>query len=410
MMNTNKSDKKTDVEVADIMQTHIGDYQKKYKLHPAHYKVVRDILNCRTSYLGGHVEECDECGTKRNAYNSCRNRHCPKCQSMAKEKWLQKRKAELLPVNYFHNVFTLPHEINPVALYNKKVVYNILFKSAAETLLQFGKNPEGKLKGKIGIHAVLHTWSQLLLDHFHLHCIVPGGALSFDQTRWIECKYDYLFNVKALSIVFRAKFIDYFKIAYTNGELQFFGKSKSLGTKNGFKNLIDQLWKKSWVVYSKKPFSGPEKVLEYLARYTHRVAISNYRIKSLHNSKVTFTYRDRDLNVTKEMAIEAVEFIRRYLLHVLPDKFMRIRHFGLFANRYKSKNISRCRRLMGLSSELPGKIEKSIREIMLEVTGIDICKCPYCKKGTMRKVIQISKATGISGFEIISGKNIRASP
>ncbi len=410
MTDTNRPHKKSNVEVADIMRTHIGDYNKKYKLHPSHYKVVRDILNCRTSYLGGHVEECDECGTKRNAYNSCRNRHCPKCQSMAKEKWLQERKSELLPVKYFHNVFTLPHEINPVALCNKKVAYNILFKAAAETLLQFGKNPEGELKGKIGIHAVLHTWSQLILDHFHLHCIVPGGALSFDQTRWTGCKYDYLFNVEALSIVFRAKFIDYFEKAYNKGSLQFFGKSKSLGTKSGFKNLIDQLWKKSWVVYSKKPFSGPEKVLEYLARYTHRVAISNYRIKSLHNGKVTFTYKNRDLDVIEEVTINAVEFIRRYLLHVLPGKFMRIRHFGLFANRYKSNNISKCRRLMGLSSELPEKIEKSIREIMLDLTGLDISRCPCCKKGTMREVAQISRGTGISGIEIIRDNSIRASP
>ncbi len=383
-------------EVANIIESHIDEYQRKFGMPTSHHKVVQDILNCRTSILGGHIEKCNECEFERNSYNSCRNRHCPKCQTMAKETWLEARKAELLPVPYFHNVFTLPHEINSVALCNKKVTYTILFKSVSETLKQFGKNPINRLEGDIGFISILHTWDQKLLGHLHLHCVIPGGALSFDKSQWIPCPDNFLFPVKALSLVFRAKFIHFFEQAFEKGDLVFPGKIKLYGTQSGFKKLLNQLWSKDWVVYSKKPFAGPEKVLEYLARYTHRVAISNHRIISLENGKVSFAYRDRKSDSIKVMTIEAVEFIRRFLLHVLPEGFMRIRHFGIFANRCKKENIMTCRKLMGLPLELPEVFERTVQEMMLELTGKDITLCPVCKKGKMEIIGEIPNS--LSGY------------
>jgi len=398
MIQTNKPCEKPHLEVADILREHISEFKAKYRMPPEHYKVVCDILNCRTSYLGGHIEECDDCGGQRNAYNSCRNRHCPKCQTLTKERWLEARKAELLPVVYFHLVFTLPHVLNPVILCNKKVLLKILFAAASETLLEFGAN---NLSGKLGIISILHTWDQLLNDHFHLHCLVPGGALSDDKCTWIDCENDYLFPNKALSIVFRGKFLAYVKKAYEKGLLIFPGKTESSGTLSGFNLLIANCYKTDWVVYVKPPMKHPEYVLEYLGRYTHRVAISNHRIVSLADGKVTFSYKNRKTNTTKQATIGAVEFIRRFLLHVLPRGFMRIRHFGLFANRYKKDNLMFCRKCMGLSADLPEVVEKSVQEMMENLIGKDIMKCPFCRKGTMHVVDDIPRHTGPSGFEIL---------
>ena len=363
---------KSKVEIADIFREHIREYLNKYSIPKEHYEVIHDILVCRTAYLGGHIERCDYCGLERPAYNSCRNRHCPKCQTMTKERWLEARKNELLPVIYFHNVFTVPHEINPVILCNKKVMLAILFKSVSKTLLQFGRNPENGLGGTLGFITILHTWDQKLHDHCHLHCLVPGGALAPDKDEWISCQNDFLFPVPALSRVFRGKFINYFKQAFEEDKLQFPGTTKSHRTSHGFKSLIDQLWSKDWVVNIKEPIKRPEIVLEYLGRYTHRVAISNDRILSLEDGKVTFTYKNRDTGKREDTILYAVEFIRRFLLHILPKGFVRIRHYGFLANRCKKENIKKCRELLGLSSELPERIEKSVQEIMLHLTGIDI--------------------------------------
>jgi len=395
------SSRRSCVEIADILREHISDYKKKYNMPKEHDKAVCDMLSCRTAYLGGHIEQCDRCGHVRNAYNSCRNRHCPKCQTMAKERWLEARKADLLPVVYFHHVFTLPHELNPVILRNKNIVLSILFQSVSETLKQFGLNPDNGLGGRLGYIAILHTWDQKLLDHFHLHCLVPGGALSNDKTKWIACKYDYLFCEKALSKVFRGKFMDYFKQAFTSGKLIFPGSISEVGTSSGFKNLTEKLWSKEWVVYIKEPVKKPEYVLEYLARYTHRVAISNNRIKSLKNGEVTFEYKDRSKQTTKTMTLDAVEFIRRFLLHILPSGFVRIRHYGFLANRYKKENVRICRILLGLSEELPAKVNKSIAELMLTLTGQDIFICQVCKKGRMEKVQDIPKHSGENPFYIL---------
>ncbi len=393
--------KKPNIEVADILREHISDYLAKYRMPPEHYKVVYDILNCRTAYLGGHIEECDHCGTQRNAYNSCRNRHCPKCQTITKERWLEARKAELLPVPYFHSVFTLPHELNPVILCNKKVMLAILFKAVSETLLEFGANPENGLGGKLGFISLLHTWDQLLNDHFHLHCLVPGGVLADDRNQWIWCKNDFLFPIQALSTVFRGKYIYYLKKAYENNELVFPGKTGSLGTANGFKALMNSCYACDWVVDIRDPIDQLEYVLEYLARYTHRVAISNNRILSLEDGKVTFAYKNRDTGQTEQTTIDAVEFIRRFLLHVLPKGFMRIRHYGLFANRCKRENIRRCRELLGLSRELPEVVNQSVQEMMQKLIGKDITLCPCCGKGKMRQVCLIPEGSGPSGYDIL---------
>jgi hypothetical protein len=386
---------KTKWEVADIFREHGDAYRLNHPLPATHLKVMHDIEVCRTAYLGGHIEKCDTCGAERNAYNSCRNRHCPKCQALTKARWLESRKSELLPTTYFHNVFTLPHEINPIALCNKRVIFDILFKSVSQTLLQFGKNPENGLGGKLGFIAILHTWDQTLMDHFHLHCVIPGGALSFDGSQWIPGRENFLFRVEPLSQVFQGKFMHYFERAFEKGELIFPGNTGPLGTQKGFKDLKNQLWAKNWVVYSKEPFGGPEQVLDYLGRYTHRVAISNHRIIAFENGKVTFQYRDRKNNdMINVMTLEADEFIRRFLLHVLPDGFMRIRHFGFLANRCKKQDLSRSRQLLGLSPDLPKPSKKTTQELMLQLTGIDVTRCPFCKKGTMKVVAKIPEVSG----------------
>jgi hypothetical protein len=369
-------------ELADIFREFGDNYRKSHRMPLSHKKVMHAVEVCRTSYLGGHMKVCSFCGYEHPTYNSCGNRHCPKCQSLAKLRWVKKREEELLPVDYFHNVFTLPHELNALARSNKKIIYGILFKSVSEALLQFGEN---ELGGKIGFIATLHTWDQKLLEHIHLHCIISAGALSPDGGRWISSpNKDYLFSVKALSRVFRGKFLDYLKMAYSQGKLAFAGKSLEYESKEGFKALIDELYKEDWVVYSKKPFAGPEIVLDYLGRYTFRIAISNNRIRGVKDGKVTFTYRDRkEGNQKKEATLEAGEFIRRFLAHVLPGSFTRIRHFGFLCNRNRKENIACLKKLLGVYGKTCESSEKSLEELMLELTGSDISKCPRCRVGTM---------------------------
>lgn len=392
------------MEIADIIREHIDTYQQTYPLFPEQYKIVYDLLNCRTEYLGGHIEQCGHCGSERIMYNSCRNRHCPKCQNMPREQWLEARKAEILPTIYFHNVFTLPHEMNPIILCNKKIMLNILFKSASETLLTFGQNPKNGLGGKMGFIAILHTWDQKLLDHFHLHCLIPGGAVAEDGTRWISCKNEYLFNEEALGLVFRGKFVDYMTRAYHSGKLRFPGRSEPCKTQQGFQQLKDDLYSNKWVVSVRESIKRPEYVLEYLGRYTHRVAISNHRIVSLKDAMVTFKYKNRTTSQMEKMTIKAVEFIRRFLLHALPKNFVRIRHYGFLANRNRIKNLEKIRRLNAMP-ESHQAVAKSVEEMMLKLTGIDITICPCCKKGKMRIVAEIPMYTGICANEIIRPPN-----
>ena len=398
---------KRPIEVADILREHIAAYQSTYPLYPDQYRIVSDLLNCRTPYLGGHIQRCDSCGAERITYNSCRNRHCPTCQSMPRERWLEARKAELLPVIYFHTVFTLPHELNPLIFNNKKIMLDILFKAASETLLSFGKNPDNGLGGKLGFIAMAHTWDQLLNCHYHLHCLIPGGALSEDWSSWIPCKNNYLFTVEALSLVFRGKYIHYMTQAYRNGELRFSGISAPYQTPEGFQRLKDILYGKPWVVNVQKPIKHPEGVLAYFGRYTHRVAISNHRIVSLKDGMVTFTYKRRTTNQIKQSTISAVEFIRRFLLHTLPKGFVKIRHFGFLANRDKAEKIEKVRRLFGVPSQRGNPASKSVEEMMHTLTGIDITRCPCCKKGKMIVVGEIPLHTGICPNDIIRPPDLR---
>jgi len=367
-------------EVADILRQHLNDYEAQYPLWPEHRKIATELLNCRTAHLGGHIERCDACGAVRITYHSCRNRHCPKCQHMPRERWLEKRKNEILPVSYFHVVFTLPHELNTVILNNKKVMFNILFKSASKTLLTFGQN---ELNGNLGFLAVLHTWDQKLNAHFHLHCLVAGGVMSKGKKQWLPVKNDYLFNEEALSRVFRGKFMQRFKHARETGAFKFVGRS--------FGNFKNKLYAKNWVVSVRDPVKRPENVLEYLARYTHRVAIANSRIKKLENGMVSFTAKNRKKNRTETITISAVEFIRRFLLHSLPKGFVRIRHYGFLANRNRNENLKIIRDLLGLSA-LPEKETASIEDMMLQLTGTDITVCHCCGEGKMQFFAEIPKS------------------
>ena len=373
-----KPEKKTP-EIADILHHHLDDYKAEYPLWPEHRKIVSDLLNCRTAHLGGHIERCDTCGAVRITYHSCRNRHCPKCQHMPRERWLEKRKDEILPVSYFHVVFTLPHELNTVILNNKKVMFNILFTAASKTLLTFGKN---ELNGTLGFLAVLHTWDQKLNPHFHLHCLVVGGAVSKDKNRWLPVKNDYLFNEEALSRVFRGKFMERLEHVRKTGALKFTGEAYG-----NFKNM---LYTKNWVVSVRDPVKRPEHVLEYLARYTHRVAIANSRIKKLENGMVSFTAKNRKKQRTETITITAVEFIRRFLLHSLPSGFVRIRHYGFLANRNRNEHLNAIRDLMGISAP-PEKEVASLEEMMLQLTDTDITTCPCCSKGEMHFFAEIPK-------------------
>lgn len=378
------------VELADIFRAYGESYRRDHPLPVSHLKVIEAVERCRTAALGGHLERCDSCGFERPAYNSCRNRHCPKCQSLAKLKWLEKQKSEILPVGYFHLVFTLPHELNSLILTNKKILLGHLFKAVGETLVEFGHT---RLGGQIGFITVLHTWDQTLRDHFHLHCLVPAGALSFDQKRWRPARKNFLFPVKALSIVLRGKFLDLLKKACQRNKLLFVAQSACLADPVAFKLLIKVLRKKPWVVYAKKPFGSPDHVLDYLGRYTYRVALSNDRILSAHHGNVTFSYRDRkNQDRKKTMTLAAHEFIRRFLLHVIPKGFVRVRHFGLLANRSKSL-LSKCRQLLNLSPTVHKLPQRSVQELMLQLTGIDISRCPVCQHGTLVFIANLPVAT-----------------
>jgi predicted Zn-ribbon and HTH transcriptional regulator len=385
-------EKKQSLEVADIFRLYGQNYRQSNALSYAKIKVMHHIEACRTAQLGGHVEQCNRCGFQRNAYNSCRDRHCPKCQSLTKEQWLNDRKAELLPCGYFHLVFTLPHDLNPIILCNKRVTLQILFASVSETLQAFAKDPQWRLEGKLGFIAVLHTWSQTLMDHFHLHCLIPAGALSFRKDRWIPARDSFLFRIDSLAKEFRKRYLHKLETAYLKDELIFPGNTAPFASEKKFAQLIESLLNVSWIAYAKRPFGGPQQVLEYLGRYTHRIAISNNRITSISNGRVTFTYRDRQQdNEIRQMTLDADEFIRRFLLHVLPRGFLKIRYFGFLSHKNKKQAIKLLRKLIDPDVNLPGKITETILEMMLRLTGTDITCCPKCKKGTMVKVKKLPK-------------------
>ena len=351
----------------------------------AQERVLRDLAACRTAALGGHLEQCTHCGHERPAYDSCRSRYCPKCQGSSRRKWFEAREADLLPVEYFHVVFTVPQEIARLALQNKRVVYQILFRASADTLRQIAADPK-HLGAEIGFLSVLHTWGQTLTHHPHVHCVVPGGGLSPDGARWISCPRGFFLPVKVLSPVFRGKFLEALRKAFDQGRLSIGGELAHLNDPTAFHSYLTTTYKSEWVVYSKPPFGGPEQVLKYLARYTHRVAISNWRLVALEDGKVSFTWKDY-ANGSRErvMTLEAAEFLRRFLLHVLPSGFVRIRHYGFLANRLRSAKLELCRGLLG--SSLSSDSELPTKELAEETTIADRVerdpRCPACKQGKM---------------------------
>jgi hypothetical protein len=378
------------LELADIVRTHQEDFLARWSrvLSRQQRRALRDIRDCRTAALGGHLQQCDRCGHRVILYNSCRNRHCPRCQATARARWLAQRQAELLPVPYFHVVFTLPQQIGRLALQNAKPIYNILFRAASRTLLETAADPR-LLGASIGFLAVLHTWGQNLHLHPHLHCVVPGGGISPDGSRWIPCrKSSFFLPVRVLSRRFRETFLRSLALAFRKGRLHLSGELQGLAEPAAFRALCEKAAHIEWVVHVKPPFGGPERVLKYLARYTHRVAISNHRLQSLEDGRVSFEWKDyKDRGRTKTMTLEAVEFIRRFLLHVLPSGLVRIRHFGFLANRVRQQKLEQCRVLLAVRP--PPTPVGSDRTADTNLP--DAHACPICKRGRLI-VIELLRA------------------
>jgi hypothetical protein len=367
--------------IALIFGEYPDRYKQSHKLSPYTEKIISDIIACRTAKLGGHVEVCERCGRTRIFYNSCRNRHCPKCQFIKKEKWILEKNQDVLPVEYFHIVFTVPEKLNLLMYRNSKQLYSLLLKFAGKTITGLAKEVKW-LNGKTGAISVLHTWGQKLELHPHVHCIVPGGGLSMDKTKWIACKKGFFLPVKVMSKRFRRLFLDGLKQLYKNSSLYLEGSLGKWKDSQSFQALIDELYKTGWVVYSKKPFSTVMTVIKYLARYTHRIAISNYRIVKLENDYVHFTYRDySDHNRKKVMHLHALEFMRRFLLHILPIRFVKVRYVGLLSNRTREQNIDLCRVILKIKAEdIPVKKQyNDFAEFLLDMFGFDVKQCPVCK-------------------------------
>jgi hypothetical protein len=365
------------LELAGIFRRHGEAYRDSHALPLEQLKPMRAIEICRTAALGGHVERCGQCQHQRIAYNSCRNRHCPKCQTLARERWLERRKAELLPVSYYHLVFTLPPAIAELALQNKKAVYNILFSASAEALLTIARDPK-HLGANIGFFSILHTWGQNLLHHPHVHCVVTGGGLSPDQLRWVSCRENFFLSVRVLSRLFRRLFL----AQLAEADLSFHGQLAPLNGKTELKSHIAKARRQDWVVYAKAPFGGPEKAIEYLGRYTHKVAIGNHRLLSDSDGKVSFRYKDYNSSqpqLQRVMTLDAHEFIRRFLMHTIPAGFQRIRHYGLCANRKREANLQLCRRL--LNAPTPSPLIAPGQPPAAIVTAAS--RCPSCRVGTM---------------------------
>lgn len=365
------------IELQDIFIRYEAGYRESAVLSRVQSRAMSAIGSCRTDALGGHVDQCDTCGEMRISYNSCRNRHCPKCQFLKKEQWLDDRACDILPIEYFHVVFTIPDTLNPLFLNNQKDAYDILFQSASETLTLLARD-EKHIGARIGFTAILHTWGQNVLYHPHLHVIVTGGGLGHDNDKWISCRENFIFPVRVLSRMFRGKFLHHLKARYKKGEIKLPCNS------NDFHALLDDLYQKEWVVYAKPPFNNAENLFAYLGRYTHRIAISNHRIQKVENDKVFFKWRDySDGNTMKVMSLNAFEFIRRFLLHVLPHRFVKIRHYGIFSNRNRKVMVETCRRLLCVYIDKVAKVVESWQERLLRLSGFDVLCCPFCKKGKM---------------------------
>ena len=381
-------------EVADVVRQYGADFLTSHPTSHPQRAVLRALARCRTAALGGHVEQCDGCGHRRIAYNSCRNRHCPKCQGQQRARWMAAEQAMLLPTQYFHVVFTLPQALNPLLRVNPRVLYGLLFRAAAATLLSFARDCT-HLGGEPAITMVLHTWGQALTEHVHVHCVVTGGGLSPDGSRWVSRTHrhhrrPFLFPVKALSKVFRGKYLTALQRLYRRGALRLAGQSAPLSETSHWQPWLATLRRRDWVVYAKPPFGGPDRVLKYLSRYTHRVAVSNRRLRFVGDGVVRFTWKDyADHNATKEMTLTAEEFLRRFLLHVVPRGFMRIRHYGILANRHREQKLRRCRELLGVPTpQDPLTMPDSQRDAPDERhTEPPLPPCPLC--GAPLRVVEI---------------------
>jgi len=367
------------LEVADVFRAHAAGYRARHPVSSEQRTVLRRLIACRTAALGGHVDSCDACGTVRISYNSCRDRHCPKCQARQQKEWVESRLSRLLPVPYFHVVFTLPEQLQPLGLKNRRVLYALLFRAASQTLLKLAADPR-RLGAQIGFTAVLHTWGQNLLFHPHLHCVVTGGGLSPDG-RWVAGQEDYFLPVRVLGQLFRGKFLAGLKAAYQAGQLTLTGSVEHLQEPREFRRLLDTLYRQSWVVYAKPPFGGAAQVYQYLGRYTHRVAISNRRLVSMEQDRVAFRYKDyADGARQKVMTLNADEFIRRFLLHVLPKGFVRIRHYGLLAGRNVDTKLADCQRLLGGVTEPNDVVAEANAEAAAKDDAAEPAwlRCPKC--------------------------------
>jgi hypothetical protein len=398
------------IELADILRTYLPAYLKDHKL-PVHYhKVLRAIMNCRTAALDAHAAQCDECGTIEISYNSCRNRHCPKCQGSAKLRWLGLRVEELLPGPYYHGVFTLPHVLNLLLYFNQKILYDLLFHAAFAALNDFAANPKW-LGARLGTIAILHTWGQDLKFHVHLHLIVMGGGLSADGASWITPRYednDFLFPVPALSEVFRGKFIEALEELLNRNELELPGELSDLRHPVVFEDFKRKLHNEKWVVYAKPPFGGPEQVLSYIGRYTHRVAISNHRLKGMADGMITFEYIDyKDGHTTKEMTLPVDEFIRRLLRHIVPPRFVRIRYSGIFAGSKRKKNLAMAKDLIIAGIEKAAETMKRLKDHALALFEAARRKCRTCKEGTM-EFIELLRWHPVE--QCFLGQTIRGTP
>jgi len=400
-------------EVADVVRTHGDDYRRAHVPSAAQEAVLRHIADCRTAALGGHLQECDSCGHQRLSYNSCRDRHCPKCQNTARAEWITERVQRLLPIPYFHVVFTIPDEINPLALRNKKVLFSMLFAAASQSLLTIARD-EKHLGAQVGLTMVLHTWGQNLLFHPHVHCVVTGGGLSCDAQSWVAAPQNYLLPVKVLGNLFRGKFLAALDQAYRDGELDLAGTTAELSDPGAWRRFKDGLYKKHWVVFIKPPFGGPAHVFRYLGGYTHRIAISNHRIVDFTDGKVTFSWKDYADDCTRKlMTLSAVEFLRRFLLHVLPHGFVRIRHYGLCASSNVNGKLVAARRLLEPDTEASpaANSEPEVTEPQpwwdrfREHTGIDVMLCPCCNTGRMRRGRSLSCAQVADLAERIAAKS-----
>lgn len=377
------------LEVGDIFRSYGEAHRQRHSLSATQAAVLRRLAACRTAALGGHVEACDSCGYARVAYNSCRDRHCPKCQAAKRAQWLEVRLQRMLPVEHFHVVFTLPDSLNPLIRHNQRRLYDLLFQAAGQTLLTLAADPK-RLGAQIGVTAILHTWSQNLLFHPHLHCVVTGGGLAADGSRWVAGRVNYFLPVRVLGRMFRGKFLDGLRQAHAQEQLSLTGSARELAEPHAWRRFVDRLYRQEWLVYAKRPFGSPERVFRYLGRYSHRVAISNSRLRTLENDHVSFQYKDyADDHRLKVMRLSADEFIRRFLLHVLPKRFVRIRHYGLLAGRNVTTRLAQCRQLLANKATPRVAVEKPAWLDQYDWSESRPMTCPHCHGPLVRRPLDL---------------------